>query len=750
VNLAWPRAGAPPTRIPLPPRTNNTSEETPPVYRSTLDGSGRVMKGAPPTPSSLRRRFLDKFTSSPPADVETSRLLPPTDVRDEGPSVVNQMQSTLERLQKFKFGGNSSSEDKSVPKKKSGDKTEKLRELTDILRGRSDRKKPPTSPPSRNSKAPGWKINFGSTTSLTGTSKDTTPSRDHKRAASVTSVASSDPGHVSPTPHLSEVDRSNTLPEDPPPEEDDGSCSPRAFATRSASFSQGDYNSLGGKYRKSGARRNELPKAMTFPRKTHVDAATSASPPPEERTSSTPSVDSAVGSDEGFGVAPSMFLTGGSDPPKTSGGRSLTYPLGAKKLDISGSPLGSNCVRSLHVSRELTDVTEEGSSDLLSVTPAEPETLNCNSNIDSSHNEIMLPLENLGREIDELLDQKQVDMPKSPEIYITTWPKTNDDYEYGAPTGNRKKKLTLNCDLIENPTGVSDDNKTDDAEVVCNNCQRWSGETDSSQSTKEGGSEPMSPEETSMKPTWPKSRKGRLTCQSSEEHDDDRNSPRKHGQPLSRHDSLSDAESDLTERYGSVPRTCSPSPHTAYDFSDSESKGKRTTHPPRRYSKRPLRGPYGQMLEAEMKNTKKLQDELNLLEGFSSSIRPSLESRSESPRPRANTAWSLDDSHLRGAHSMPVRSNPKRKVSANIPYSAEESRKDEVLVSHQRTTSSPSQLGSCASNDSKDHEPSQELLATLLKGSSERACRLDEGERNRRTNSDCKVGSFSFYLVRLD
>lgn len=108
-------------------------------------------------------------------------------------------------------------------------------------------------------------------------------------------------------------------------------------------------------------------------------------------------------------------------------------------------------------------------------------------------------------------------------------------------------------------------------------------------------------------PTWPKvARRQSLICQSSEEKDD---------APLSaspsirsfqniqflRSDSISDNESD----HRTPPRersSQSPAP-----FGDQD---------PKRYSKRPLRGPYGQMLEAEMKKPTKVHYNSEVMDSF--------------------------------------------------------------------------------------------------------------------------------------
>lgn len=107
--------------------------------------------------------------------------------------------------------------------------------------------------------------------------------------------------------------------------------------------------------------------------------------------------------------------------------------------------------------------------------------------------------------------------------------------------------------------------------------------------------EPLTPDSdtNSGRPVWPKPglpRKKGLTYQSSEEKDDQ--AKEYSGRPtFIRTDSTSENESDRTPPPPSRERH-SASPAPSDDL--------------RRYSKRPLRGPYGQMLEAEMKKPSKL------------------------------------------------------------------------------------------------------------------------------------------------
>ncbi|XP_024886291.1 uncharacterized protein LOC112463866 isoform X1 [Temnothorax curvispinosus] len=123
-------------------------------------------------------------------------------------------------------------------------------------------------------------------------------------------------------------------------------------------------------------------------------------------------------------------------------------------------------------------------------------------------------------------------------------------------------------------------------------------------------------------------------------------------------------------------------PATPSDLSDCEG------HTPRRYSKRPLRGPYGQMLEAEM--AKPRTTDIALEEGL----------------------------------------RPRRKISANLSYNASSnnnSGSEPPTPCHHRTTSSPTKLDGLPG-------PSPELLAELLRGSSERVARAPAHRNDTRTH----------------
>lgn len=231
--------------------------------------------------------------------------------------------------------------------------------------------------------------------------------------------------------------------------------------------------------------------------------------------------------------------------------------------------------------------------------------------------------------------------------------------------------------------------------------------------------EPQSPEYPQM-PQWSSLTelpllRPKLSAQSSEEKDEEKvcSSPKVNNYRqylLSKADSFSEGDSDQGNHSQTLSptRDCTSSP--CNDNSDSE----RNSGPPVPYSKRPLRGPYLEMIVNEKKKPEvngKRQDDLKFLDEYPKQIR------------------SADDCHLKRCYTSPdqpsdrlrLRTSPKRKTSANLPLSGTVGKKhgaNETIVHHQRTTSSPSQLEGC-SRVKKTPEPSPQLLAQLLKGSSE-------------------------------
>ncbi|XP_034253724.1 nucleolar protein dao-5-like [Thrips palmi] len=285
----------------------------------------------------------------------------------------------------------------------------------------------------------------------------------------------------------------------------------------------------------------------------------------------------------------------------------------------------------------------------------------------------------------------------------------------------------------------------------------------------------------------------KLICQSSDERDDESSAGSAPVRPrfpmLGRSDSLSEGESDQGDRRPSTPSRASPSLYSHLDLSDSEGRAgctppstasnSRSPHTPRRYSKRPLRGPYGQMLEAEMKkpeaNRKLSQytDDLKFLEEFSNkaagggagssqslgvasafpaapsaeltrSVSSGEQRQAAAPRNRHQGNLSMDDSQLRAAAKtdrldpaagVPGRAAeraPKRKVSAADlsslhPGGGGAAAGTALPVCHQRTTSSPSQLEGIATRHhaSVDADLFRRQVATLKLPWSFREVRCD-------------------------
>uniref|UniRef100_A0A336MX06 CSON009087 protein n=1 Tax=Culicoides sonorensis TaxID=179676 RepID=A0A336MX06_CULSO len=171
-------------------------------------------------------------------------------------------------------------------------------------------------------------------------------------------------------------------------------------------------------------------------------------------------------------------------------------------------------------------------------------------------------------------------------------------------------------------------------------------------------SDPGTPDLEKQQPTLKENiQRGSLTYQSSDEKDDSLNinNPLKQFKNLFiRGDSMSDNECDRSHDRMSAP-------HSSH-LGDFDLK---------RYSKRPLRGPYGQMLEAEMKKPSPKVHYEELLEELNRKV------ESLSPmRGRGISSLSFDESSIPHSHKM-----KNRKAHTLLP-----------VPSHTRTASSPSQL----------------------------------------------------------
>ncbi|XP_075227157.1 rho guanine nucleotide exchange factor 17 isoform X2 [Lycorma delicatula] len=698
--VAWP------SRIPL----SNNSNSGSPVYRSSLEWT----------------RVAASCFGRGGSSGDTQRLI---------------AEDTLDRLPRFRFGGGQAPR---VPKRsnkkkppRNSDKAERLRELTEKLK---------TPPPSNARAEPG-------------------PSRAPRPLpADVPAPTTTTPAiFSSATATDSDVER-----REPPPQEDVfecvdlklpkpksrtivGSYIQRTIPFRSASFSRVDFSPVDGKYIRNNGRSLSSGSHTLPKKKTNESSSPSVSPSGsstaavEGRLASNPSIDSAVGSEEWIFpavVLPSPARSAESTHKQLSS-RSLTHPLPtrgtATEEEIPYRSIDGNGMKSLvapTAERQLEGLREESDTDSAAA-PSECDVEKCNTlrctsdarcDTDSVREEVTVVSNvkdddrsstnaDANESVNVAEDNKRV--TSEAETFVAEWPVNkyaeetsvdpSDDVKIIRTEFNRLKEVEL--------PGRETTNKSVD--VKPGPSEEWTASS--------AQEEPQSPEETGGRPAWPSGKwleRPGLVCQSSEERDE--GSPRRRSFVLLRADSLSEGESDPGRPGTPCRDTASPSPSLFPPSDQSDCEGR--PHTPRRYSKRPLRGPYGQMLEAEMKKPEtsrkfsKLQkEELKFLEEY---VQP----------PPVRPIRAQDDCQLKRSYTSPDpppgqtrRTSPKRKVSANIPYSAPNpttaatavaNNETVPAVCHQRTTSSPSQLEGCSAKTSA--RPSPQLLAQLLKGSSER------------------------------
>ncbi|KAK4872091.1 hypothetical protein RN001_016215 [Aquatica leii] len=315
-------------------------------------------------------------------------------------------------------------------------------------------------------------------------------------------------------------------------------------------------------------------------------------------------------------------------------------------------------------------------------------------------------------------------------IYISQWPNSYQDTD----------------DII--PQLVQDDNFTYNIPKLKVCCET------NSDSCTNSDDKLQSPEDTNVEITWP-NRVSRppLSTQTSEEKDSVKSC---HKGNLLRSDSLSEGETDHSR--------CEQQSFATSDVSDCEirtstgnSEPILNHHIPRRYSKRPLRGPYGQMLEAEMKKPETgrknyYTNDLKFLEDITGPSPVSLSCSSSvgsgDPKPkyvtriRGSSNHSLDDSQLKNCLSSLVTSERqiqplnKRKISIDSVVNGNNRGEAEpaLVISHQRTTSSPSKLEGTNST-----EASSKLLEHLLRGSSEQLATAENLQRSNDTRTHVVV-----------
>ncbi|XP_058821549.1 uncharacterized protein LOC131683523 [Topomyia yanbarensis] len=268
----------------------------------------------------------------------------------------------------------------------------------------------------------------------------------------------------------------------------------------------------------------------------------------------------------------------------------------------------------------------------------------------------------------EIEEKRRIDKSKRRKGIYIQWPAidTNIDPESDSndnctPDDSwRPDKLTIEKDSSLDLSGES---FTDLSSKDITSSPEKTKETDLLHHTEPSLMDLNTPDSDIGKPAWPKvSRRKSLTYQSSDEKDDSAQLTsipvRSFRNLFLRSDSVSDNES---ERASSRDRaSASPAPTSEYDL--------------KRYSKRPLRGPYGQMLEAEMKKPSKVHYN-EILEELSK--HESSHSFPSFSRNRGGGSQSMDETNDRHTSKL----FKPRKANANLP-----------LPAHSRTASSPSKL----------------------------------------------------------
>ncbi|KAK9496468.1 hypothetical protein O3M35_013232 [Rhynocoris fuscipes] len=563
----------------------------------------------------------------------------------------------------------------------------------------------------------------------------------------------------------------------------------RTIPFRSASFSQVDFSPSEGKYNIRNARNialankaNKTSGSLSLPRKKLSEGCASVS---GSSTSTLPlSSNLSLDSEpiEEWSPPKNLLPADKTIDNRVNSNRSLTHPLGRRGSNpdesIPYSSIDGNGLKSLTSGggeRVLEGVKEESDTDSLATTeslvPSQstsieqslvPETetttlsdqsdrqsvtaescdnlhveekpINANNARLSRQSSIQSSEESSAEILKDIIEEEpNAESAETEQI-------TNQDCK--KPKDCNRSLKALNIPPLADIRGSSkesddlDDNKLSDNNNVSDDKSWSSSERRPAEWASSAQEEPQSPEEVNVRPIWPRnsetkwSDRPRLVCQSSEEKEEDfppRTVQRKFPF-IVRADSLSEGESDNGGRTNTSSRG-SPSLFQPSDQSDGEGKfnSTRSPHPPRRYSKRPLRGPYGQMLEAEMKKpeTRKFtinHDDLKFLEEYNN------QSSSQTRIPIGSRPRAMDDSQLKRSYTSPEQAEPsapkgtfKRKSNSSVSsYPHTTKTENQPVVHHQRTTSSPSQLEGCSMKKEKRPEPSHQLLAQLLKGSSER------------------------------
>lgn len=219
----------------------------------------------------------------------------------------------------------------------------------------------------------------------------------------------------------------------------------------------------------------------------------------------------------------------------------------------------------------------------------------------------------------------------------------------------------------------------------------------------------------------------------------------------------------LHKRQHSGPAALSRAPAAAAPpppLSDSErgatSDTERTCSPQRRYSKKRLRGPYGEMLEQEMRKSGEKQktafcEELSFLlpdekpasqTTLSTTATPTATTCAKSmttaparSRPaHLSNSLSLDDTQLKGSSSsleaVPEASAPRRKISANYPLTGADTASFMVCNADETGKAQPVSWLSAAGSDARTPAASPVPQPAQLHGTPDRAAREIHHERS--------------------
>lgn len=255
-------------------------------------------------------------------------------------------------------------------------------------------------------------------------------------------------------------------------------------------------------------------------------------------------------------------------------------------------------------------------------------------------------------------ERRRIDKSRRRKGIYIQWPTINKNCEGGESDGGAEDNLTpeetkiaWQCDKITQQVLQKTDTTTEleldfsaikgashsDQKLGTNLLMLSAKPSDDSRySGSQCSIEPLTPESEYNRPVWPKySRRQSLTMQSSDEKDEPPLPPstlsshqhhHQHHHHQHHHSGITTPTTPLTPSSGIQSPSIRPYKKSLqYIRSDSISDNESDRTPPRerssaspaphdqdlkRYSKRPLRGPYGQMLEAEMKKPAKLYDEL--------------------------------------------------------------------------------------------------------------------------------------------